>query len=189
MAKSCPPPYTRFEKQPHKWDQMGGNGIFSAEHQRMRHYFHLFNAASVVLSVQGSFYNESAIVSAPDLDDRRHLCRCLIPLSLIAVVSMSTRRLARVSRKLTQSDSCPHILRMASTPVSQSLYKVCSVNVAFTMTEELSQSPQRITWPKNTALFQYSRTTGNDALFNPLYTQNKKENVAHRTTRNRSLIK
>ena len=37
------------------------------------HYFHLFSAADVVLSTQGSFNSKSAIVLAPDSKDRRHL--------------------------------------------------------------------------------------------------------------------
>ena len=40
---------------------------------------------SVVLSTQGSFYNESTIVSAPDSEDGTHLCRCLTPLTLTRI--------------------------------------------------------------------------------------------------------
>ena len=52
-----------------------------------------------VSSTQDSFYNGSAIVSAPDSEDGSYLCRCLTPVSLILVVSTSTRRLDRSKKK------------------------------------------------------------------------------------------
>ena len=48
----------------------------------MQHYFDLFSVAGVVLSTQDNFYNQSAIVSVLDSEDRRNLCRSLTPLSL-----------------------------------------------------------------------------------------------------------
>ena len=50
-------------------------------------------------------YSESAIVSAPDSEDGRHLCRCLTPLSLILVVLTSTRRFKAVQFVTTSKDA------------------------------------------------------------------------------------
>ena len=58
--------------------------------------FNLFSATGAVLSTQGSFYNESATVSAPDSEDRR---QCLTPLSLVSVVLSSARLLSRNRQK------------------------------------------------------------------------------------------
>ena len=112
----------------------GRQGIFLAEHWWARHYFHLFSAASVVLSTQDSFYNESALVLGPDSEDGRHLCRCLTSLSLISVVSMSTRRLGRSKQKAYAIGLLPS--RSWGWPIPQLAkhYKIWSVNVAFTMT-------------------------------------------------------
>ena len=68
---------------------MGGEEILQQSTSE-QHYFHLFSAAGVVLSTQGSFYGESAIVSTPDSKDGRHLCSCLTQLSIIPVVLTST---------------------------------------------------------------------------------------------------
>ena len=140
VAKGCPSPDTR-SKSNCNWDQLGGKWIFSAEHRWVQHYFYLFSAASVILSRQGSFYNDSAVVSTPGSEDGRHLCRCLTPLSLILVVSTFTCRLGRSKQKAyaikllpSRSWGC-HISQLAK------LYKVCLVKVAFTLTEQLSHIP------------------------------------------------
>ena len=48
---------------------------------------------------QGSLYSESVLVSVPDSEEGRHLCRCLTLLSLILVVSTSTCWLSRSKQK------------------------------------------------------------------------------------------
>ena len=61
-----------------------------------------------IVSTQGSFYNESAIVSAQDSEDRDtcvgvwHCCLLFKWFQRLVVCSIG------VSRKLAQSDSCPH---------------------------------------------------------------------------------
>ena len=122
---------------------MDGNGIFSAEHWQAWHYFHLFSAAGGVHVIstctQGSFYNESAIVSVPESEDGRHLCMYLTPLSLILVVSTSTRQLSRSKHKAYAIGLLPSRPWGWPTFYFQLAkhYKVCSVNVAFTLNEQL----------------------------------------------------
>ena len=68
-------------------------------------------------------------------------------------------------------------------PQLAKLYEVCSVNVAFTLTEQLSHSPMTCNITKNIYRFlHYTRTTGNYASFTLLYTHiNMENNVAHHT--------
>ena len=103
MAKGCPPPDT-YSRATVYWDQMGGREIVGRSTSKEQ-YFHLFSAASIV---QGSFYNESAIVLAPDSEDRRHLCRFLTQLSL-TLSGFDVYLLAReeASRKRMHLDSFP----------------------------------------------------------------------------------
>ena len=58
VAKGCPPPDTRLRATIY-WDQVGGEDILQWSTSE-QHYFHLFSAAGVALSTQGSFYGESA---------------------------------------------------------------------------------------------------------------------------------
>ena len=97
VATGCPPPDTRSRATVYR-DQMGGREIVGQSTSK-QHYFVLFSAAGAVLSTQSSIYCEPAIVSAPDSQDRRHLCRCLAPLSLTSAVSTYTYWLSRSKQK------------------------------------------------------------------------------------------
>ena len=103
MVKGCPPPDTCSRATIYR-DQTSGREIVGRSTSKQQ-YFHLFSSASVV---QGSFYNESTIVSAPDSEDRRHLRRFPTPLSL-TLSGFDVYLMAReeASRKRMQSYSFP----------------------------------------------------------------------------------
>ena len=105
-----------------------------------------FQCSRCVLHVhvrtQGNFYNESVIVLAPDSVVGRNLCRLLTLLSPILVVSTSARHLGGNKQEAQAIGLLlPSPLWRWRIPQLAKRCQVCSVNVALTLTEQLSHSP------------------------------------------------
>ena len=73
LAKGYPPTDTRLKEQPKKTELVGWQEDIFGEAPMSVTLFHSFSAVGVGLSTHGSFYNESAIVSAPDSENRRSM--------------------------------------------------------------------------------------------------------------------